>query len=417
MSDITVTEQINGYTIEWPPPASLTARITRLRTPSDGQVRGELEIRHAQNGKETLLLVPTQFNFSSEITRSKFAKQLSQKLDTKIEWRGIFDYLGQKVQELARAGEPVIELNTGDDINPPEYLIYPLIIKNYPNVIFGDPSSSKSTIAVILAQVAILPWTDNPMGLIAPEHSIKVLYLDWEADAETIQWQTTMLQRGIDHMGVMCLNYRHCAQSLISDLSEIQSHIIATGADLIIIDSQGLAAGGELKETQPALDFYKGLRQLKTTSLILAHNSKDRETKTRSIYGNQFFTAQARNIWEIRKRQEPGSDEIDIVLFHRKPPPFGKTHKALGFKIVFDNQAGKMNIKPSDPKTVTEFLEQMGLKTQILEVLRDGAMSPKDLATALDEPVNQITARCNELKKQGKIVKVGDLWGLVTELA
>jgi len=410
-----IDELINGYLITWPAPWYLSAQVSRLRTPRDGQVRGELEIRHTNGTKESVLLVPTQFNFSSELTRAKFAEKLKDKIDLEIEWREVFDYLSQKIQELARGGEPAIEITTAGDIKPPEYLVYPLIVKKYSNVIFGDPSSFKTTIAVILTQVVILPWHDNPMGLAAPDHSIKVLYLDWETDAETIQWQTVTLQRGIEHIGVMGLHYRHCAQPLTNDLEEIRRDIADIKAELVIIDSQGLAAGGELKETQSALGFYAALRRLKVTSLILAHNSKDRESKTRSIYGNQFFTAQARNISEVRKNQEPGSNEIDIALFHRKSPPFAGLHRPLGFKIVFDNDVGTMNIKPSDPKTVGEFLEQMGLKSQILEALKSGSMTVSELSEMLDKPANQIKARCNELKKKGKLVKIGESWGLAND--
>lgn len=410
-----VTELINGYLIEWETPANLKAKVNRLHISSDGQVKGQLEIRHNQNGQETYALVPTQFNFSTESTRTRFAKQLSDKLAIDVEWREVFDYLSQKVQELARGGEPVIELVTGRDIAPPEYLLYPLIVKNYPNVIFGDPSAAKSTIAVILSQVMMLPWSDNPLGLMVPKHKVVVLYLDWEADAETIQWQTTMLQRGIEGVEILALHYRHCSQPLANDLDEIKWHIGATKANMLIIDSQGLAAGGELKETQPAISFYTGLRALKVTSLILAHNSKDKETKTRSIYGNQFFTAQARNVWELRKNQEMGSSEMDMALFHRKPPPFAGVHKPLGFKIVFDNEVGKMDIRQSDPKTVGEFLEQMSLKSRIIEELKDGAMLTKELAEALDVSTNQIKARCNELKHKGIVIKIEDKWGLSSE--
>ena len=410
-----VTELINGYLIEWASPANLKAKVNRLHISSDGQVKGQLEIRHNQNGQESYALVPTQFNFSTESTRTRFAKQLSDKLDIKIEWAEVFDYLSQKVQELARGGEPVIELITGKDVAPPEYLLYPLIIKNYPNVIFGDPSAAKSTIAVILSQVMMLPWHDNPLGLSVPKYKVVVLYLDWEADAETIQWQATTLQRGIEGVEVLAMHYRHCAQPLANDLDELKWHIGTIGANMLIIDSQGLAAGGELKDTQPAISFYAGLRALKVTSLILAHNSKDKDTKTRSIYGNQYFTAQARNVWEVRKSQEAGSSEMDIALFHRKPPPFAGVHKPLGFKIVFDDQGGKMNIKQSDPRTVGEFMDQMSLKSRIIEELKGGSMLTKELAEVLDSSPNQIKARCNELKHKGQVIKVGEKWGLSSE--
>ncbi len=411
MSKPKIIETIGGYLFTWED-MNLSISTNRIRVhTSDGRVTGELLIKDLEG---TILYPQTSFNFNAERTRNSLVKTLSDQ-DSQRQWGDIINQLSVMVIDKARQGEPVIELTTIGDVKPPEYILHPLIVKNYPNVIFGDPSSAKSTIATVLAQVIMLPWGDNPMGLIAPKESIKVLYLDWETDADTIQWQTTMLQRGIDGMGFMSLPYRQCSQPLANDIEQIKSRIADAKAKLIIIDSQGLAAGGELKETQSALGFYAALRGLKTTSLILAHNSKDRETKTRSIYGNQFFTAQARNVWEVRKNQEADSKELDIALFHRKPPPFAGLHKPLGFKIIFDTEAGRMNIRPSDPKTVGEFLEQMGLKSQILEALKSGSMTVKELSDTLEKPANQVKARCNDLKGKGKLVKMGENWGLSHE--
>ena len=74
------------------------------------------------------------------------------------------------------------------------------------------------------------------------------------------------------------IKYRSCALPLYQDLEQIKEAIDYYGANLLIIDSLGLASGGEPKETEPALKFFAALRQLKTTSLILGHNSKNSET-------------------------------------------------------------------------------------------------------------------------------------------
>ena len=410
-----VTDNINGFTFSWPDYgiSIVAGRIQVHRT--DGRVSGEIYVQAVNGSGNTIIIYPpTSYNFSADRTRKELTRSLITK-NPELPWNEIVDQLCFGVQERARKGEPVVELTTIGNVKPPEYILYPLIVKNYPNVIFGDPSASKSTLAVILAQVVMLPWSDNPMGMTAPNRSIKVLYLDWETDADTIQWQTTMLQRGMVDTEILFLQYRQCSQPLAQDIEQIKTHIADTKADLIIIDSLGLAAGGELKETQSALSFYAALRNLKTTSLILAHNSKDRESKTRSIYGNQFFTAQARNVWELRKNQDTDSDELAIALFHRKPPPFSKLHKPLGFKLVYNNEAGKMTIEHSDPKTVGEFLEQMGLKSQILEALKSGAKTNKELATELESSEHQVRSRCGDLKKQKKIDKQNDKWVLLYE--
>jgi len=410
-----IVDLINGYVLSWAD-YGISINASRIQVhKSDGHVSGEIYVQATNgDGKIVTIYPPTSYNFSADRTRKELARNLTTK-NPKLPWTELVEQLCYGVQERARKGEPVIELTTIGNIKPPEYLLYPLIVKNYPNVIFGDPSSSKSTIAVIIAQVVMLPWADNPMGMTEPNRSVKVLYLDWETDADTIQWQTTMLQKGIEGMEIMFLNYRQCSQPLASDIEQIKSHIADTKAELIILDSLGLASGGELKETQSALGFYSALRGLKITSLILAHNSKDRESKTRSIYGNQFFTAQARNVWEVRKTQELDSSEIDIALFHRKPPPFSGLHRPIGFKIVFDNAVGKMNIEQSDPKTKIEFLEQMGVKTQILEALKSGAMSNKELAESLEISEHQVRSRCGELRKRKKIDRQNEKWVLIYE--
>jgi len=407
----TITDKISGYVFNWDDYgiSITTNRINVHKT--DGRVTGELFVDAVNgNGEMVTIYPPTSYNFSSDRTRNQLAKSLLIK-NSKVPWADMVDQLCFGVQDRARKGEPVQELQTSGDIKPPEYLLNPLIIKNYPNVIFGDPSSSKSTLAVILTQVLMLPWDDNPMGLIAPDRSIKVLYLDWETDADTIRWQTTMLQRGMD-AGVLFVSYRQCSQPLASDIEQIKMRISETEAEVVIIDSLGLAAGGELKETQPALGFFSSLRELKVTSLILAHNSKDRESKTRSIYGNQYYTAQARNVWEVRKNQDTDSSEMDIVLFHRKPPPFAGLHKSLGFKIVFDNEAGVMNISPSDPKRVAEFLEQMGTKQRILELLKEGSLTNDEIKDSLDISRSNTDQTLKRLKDKELIVKVGNKWGI-----
>ena len=404
-----ITDKSNGYVLTWQD-YGISVTVNRLQVhKSDGRVSGEILIDALNgDGNPVTIYPPTSYNFSTNRTRKELANSLKEK-NPKIPWADIVDQLCYGVQDRARKGEPVQELFTSDDILPPEYFLEPVIIKNYPNVIFGDPSSAKSTLAVILTQVLMLPWHDNPIGLIAPKKPVSVLYLDWETDANTIQWQTTMLERGLG-MGTLSIKYRHCSQPLVFDAEEIKAHIVNNSSEVIIIDSLGLAAGGELKETQSALSFFASLRELKVTSLILAHNSKDREAKTRSIYGNQYFTAQARNIWEIRTVQEYDSNEMDIALFHRKPPPFAGRSKPLGLKIIFDND--KMNIEPREPRNISEFLEQMGTKQRIIELLKGGALSNTEIKEALEITKSNTDVTIKRLKDRGQIVKVNNKWGL-----
>ena len=117
-----VTELINGYLLEWGPPYKLSARVSRLRIDGHGEVRGQLEINRTDGTKATLL-VPAQFNFSSETSRSRLATQLKSKLALDIEWKEVFDQLCQEVQELARTGDSAVEIFPDPNSPAPEQLL------------------------------------------------------------------------------------------------------------------------------------------------------------------------------------------------------------------------------------------------------------------------------------------------------
>jgi len=184
-----------------------------------------------------------------------------------------------------------------------------------------------------------------------------------------------------------------------------------------------MAVGGDLNATEPALNFWSAWRQLKTTSLILAHVRKNESDSTaaRSVYGNQYYTAEARCIWEVKKQQEAGEDCLEIALFNRKPPPFAKVHNSMGLHFDFDEIdengiAHAVKVCANDPENVADFVKQMGVKgtqIQILDLLREGAKSNDEISELLGLTKNNTYVAINRLTKKDKIVKLqGGKWGL-----
>jgi hypothetical protein len=211
----------------------------------------------------------------------------------------------------------------------------------------------------------------------------------------------------------LSLKYRHCALPLAQDVDQIHRHIHDNKAEVIIVDSLGLACGGDLKEPASALSFFSALRQLKTTSLILAHTSKHPETKRKTVFGSIFFEAQARSIWEIWKRQDMGEDEMDIALFHRKPPPFQKLCQPVGMHIEFGTDT--IRVSPARPRTISEFLSGLSTRMQIEELLKRGPMSTREIMQNLEISRTSADSALKRSKDKGRIVKVGDKWGLCAE--
>jgi len=410
LSKPTILDSVGGYIFTWDED-KIRINVSRIKIHSDGTVKGEILIQATDSKIKHSHLHQAQFNFSSSSTRISLAKTLAQRLNS-IDWYAILEQLSHYTLEKIRIGEPVQTLIAGDEIRPPEYILKPYIVRNYPTIIFGDRSGFKSTISLVLSQLVMLPWKSNLLGLNVPEKSVKCLYLDWETDRDTVLWQLTRLERGSE-IGGAAIEYRKCALPLSQDLEQITTHIANTGAEIIFIDSLGPACGGDLKEAGSAISFFTSLRQLNTTAVILAHTSKDKETKHKSVFGSIFFEAQARVIWEIQKRQEADENEVDVALFNRKPPPFAGTHRPLGYKINFTDDS--INISTSDPRTVGEFVDRMSAQERILQLLTEGQLSSKDIMERLEVNRNTLDSGIKRLRDRNKIVKVGDKWDLAYE--
>ncbi len=400
------TKTVTGYDIVWGD-EKIIAHIYRLHTHHDGRITGDIKLILGAKKHEE----PTfNFNFNSARTRKELINSLNEKYP-EWKWQPIIDELCRQVQKLIEIGQPVQEMWAGLDdvvVSPPEYLLNPLIVKNMPNVIFGDPGTFKSTIALALAGILLLKDVDNPLHLVPYKQEIASLFLDWENDYETTHWQQIRLRNGLDLPPVV-ISYRKCSLPLVRDLTQIKKQIEDSKSQLLIVDSVGLACGGELKETQPALDFYAGLRQLEITSLLLAHTKKE-DGLVKTMYGNVYFEAQARNIWEIRKVQEAGELDIDIALFNTKPPPFAKKHKPLSYHITFEED--KIMIEQRDATSIPEFVERMGNNQRILNHLKTGAYEPTEIAEALGIKQSSVRVALLRLKAKNLVVKVGEKYGL-----
>ncbi len=402
-----IKETVSGYIFSWEE-EHISVEVSRLHNHNDGRITGELAISTTMPGYSPHLH-QAQFNFSATRSRNELSRVLDERYGKLADWPTLLEQLCFYTLDRMRRGEPVVELRAGDNIKPPKYLLDPLILKNNPSIIYGDPGTAKSTVALIISQ--LMANTDDNFGLeiIPPSQPIRCLYLDYETDEDTVRWLLTKLQRGTGFSQAV-LPYRRCALPLATDLEQINRHIHDTGADVIIIDSLGLACGGDLKDPQAALGFFSALRQLRVTSLILAHTAKNPETKKRSVFGSVFFEAQARSIWEVWKRQDLGESEMDIALFNRKPPPFQKLFHPVGMHIDFG--VDTIEVSAAQPRNVSEFLAGLGTQMQIQEILKHGAISTKEITDTLDITRRAADSAIKRLRDKGKITKVGDKWGL-----
>ena len=403
MSVPEIKNRVGGYTFEWKE-EQIKIEVSRIKNSSDGSVKGEVKIVSMRSGNHSHLH-QAQMNFVTSNTRRSLSKILEERC-AGVDWYAILEQLSVMTLDRSRGGEPLIELMSGEDVTPPEYLLHPILIKNYPTVFFGDPGSAKSTLSIIISQLLMLPWHDNTLGFEVPEQPVRVLYLDWETDESTIQWQMTCLQRGMKLPALM-LSYRRCALPLAQDIDQLKKYIDEARADVIIIDSLGLACGGELKDAAPAIAFFGALRQLRTTSVILAHTAKNKEGENggRSIYGSVFFEAQARSVWQVTK--DINGESIEISLNHMKSPPFQKKQPALGIQIDYDAN-GYMTIKLCEPddSSVNAYIEKIETQSNILNCIKSGLNTASAIADKLKISQNAVRIQLTRMKKKQMIINI-----------
>jgi len=376
---------------------------------SDGQA--ELTFWH-DNAEHTLLLLQTKANLLSSSNTVSLVRRLQNCNDglRYLPWDWILTCITYKVTQKARQGESVEDIwPSEDDSLAPAYLVEPILYLNHPAVIFGDYGSLKSLLALVIVYVAQLPYPDNNLGLITAGESTPCLYLDYEDDPSSFRKRWGAIQKGFGIEAPMPILYRRMTNTLADSMDGLEQIKKDKDIKLLIVDSLGPAARGNLNDPEPAIRYHEALRKLGITSLTLAHNSKDLLTKRRTIFGSVFFTNLARSVWECKAEQETGEDEAVISLSHRKAN-LSKLHPPLGYRFSFTDKT--ITIAKADLRD-TGLSSELPLKLRVKDLLRGGAMTVKDIAGALDANEGSIKTIVNRLAKDGITVKTGESWGLI----
>jgi hypothetical protein len=414
MTQPVVVCDVGGYTFAWTD-EQIKISTTGVRNhSSDGRVTGVLKIETTAPGYKPLLHSPAQFNFMATRSRDELAKRLTTRFK-EIDWYARLEQVCNEVITRAQLGEAMVEIDTCEDMEPPKWLLEPILLEGLPTVVFGDRGSAKSTLCLAWAQILKLPWDDNPLDIVAPERTYHSLYLDWEVSEKALRWQCKKLQNGMSS-GPFFQFYRRMTRPLASDIEAVQRLVTQSESEVIFIDSLGPASGGDLNSTEPALAFFEALGSLRTskggpvTPCILAHTAKN-QTGKRSVYGNGFFENEARNIWEIRALQEPGDETLEVGLFHTKSSPFHGRLRPFGYKLSYTDTSTR--IAPQNPEDTRGFEENLGLRRRIiLHVTDNGPKSAKDIASEINVTLKAVQNATAFLKKKNelRVFNDGGFW-------
>jgi len=395
---------INKNTFKWPE-HGLTVNVERITD----EGKAELFFYYDNGTGRKLLHLGNANLMSSTMPRPYITALSTRGLD--IDWQTVLTYIVNDTMEHLRQGEPVTWLNSDYGKKRPEYLLPPLFIKNAANIIYADKSSAKSLFMTLVTISLSLPWYNNEIGFkISKDARHVVLFLDWENDAAITGWQKECLVRGME-LEWCDIPYLHCSRPLTDSIEHIKNKVTEIKADVVIIDSLGMAVGDDLNLTKPAFNFYSALRQLPVTPIIIAHTSKDITSKRKTVYGNAYYENEARCVWEVSKAQERGSNELTITLHHRKAPPFAGYHEPLAWRFIFEGD--KTMVEQCNPESdKREHSESITDTEAVLVILETEArpLLPREIQNLADPPRagDNIRKACERLKKSNKIKRNED---------
>lgn len=394
--------------------AAIEVIATRLHESREKEVGGWLAISGMGKDMPHRLLIPTSFNFSSLQRRERTASTLNGRLNA-VAWDELLEDACARVIEHWNHRNPAESwLDYDNEAEAARFLIEPFIIQNDINLIFGDGGSGKTNTALLLLILAALPFTDNPFRLNVTESPINCLLLDWETGPKRIRYRIKALLKGLDLPPTLSIHYQRCSHPLADNIEQTQELVASVKAQLVIIDSLGMAAGGDLNATQPALQFFGALRSLGDLSyLLLAHQAKNTEGR-KTPFGCVYYWNEPRNIWELRGQTDYEQSYADVGLFHAKGNDIPK-YMPVGFRFNFDRQNNIIRPELQDVRSVAEFVERLSLTDRIKEVLAQGALIPHEISVQLDIKEDLTRAMLHKLKGKNVVTKLSDgKWGLLS---
>ena len=314
---------------------------------------------------------------------------------------------------IARARKGFLEQDRANrfinvaDPGKPLFLIPELLQADVANVWFGNGSSMKTYLALLVATciAAPTPFMGRPV-----KHG-GVLLVDYENDASNWRFRLGRILQGLKLALDQDYPLEHwdaCGIPLVDQIEGIREKVLRSGTILVIIDSAAAACGGKPEDADITLSFFRALAKLGqgVTVLVIAHCTKGSDEM--NPFGSIFWTNQPRRTVNMSRTTEEDSDDMDIGIFVRKVNE-GRRPKPSAFHVHFDGEDGPVEITRTDIATVPELNKKRHKYLRIWDILLK-PMSTGNIASLLGEgfTADSVGALCRNYPKLFFQVNVSD---------
>lgn len=381
-------------------------------------VQSEITVsKRISETEEVILLGPVHHGLVSTTSHNQLVKYLNDlDKESKINWAGILAMVSRLGVAHLRTSHPAVDLRDYMELPSDRWALSPLLLEGEPTILFGNGGEGKSLTALaamlsLETGQCLLPG----LGVSSGHHG---LYLDWEStpDRHAIRTKQLMLGAGMDSKAIPIL-HQSCYGPLQDHAQQLRRIIDHEGVTFVIIDSAGMACGGEPSKEGNSLPFFDIVREWNVASMIIAHQTKDQ--RVGMPFGSVFWHNSARSTIEIKKVQEKGSDNLSVGLYHHKAND-SRLSRAFGFQYTWKGEGmdTRITVDPIDVQDVAELAEHTSLGERIIHlVVNAGPMTTSEIAEELDVASNQIRARVysnsSPLSRTGSVNSQGvALWDI-----
>ena len=356
---------------------------SRTRSPS-AEVIVQVSKKHYPNIRNETIY-RTRLNLISIQSKTKFVNEM-KRLIPPIEWKDVVENITEETLSRYREGNEVMKIGSIQDEGMPSYQAFPIIRSDGVNILFGQGAQGKSYISTFICML-VQSGMDHA-GIVTEQGN--VLYLDWEDSWQSVNRRVMALKKGnndtlhdIDHVDMS-------GTTIDTEMSSIIRMVEDRDISLVVIDSFGMAVGGNQNEGDYVKGVMSSLNELKASVLVIDHVSK--ENGDTPIASNYKQTS-ARNVWKIDKSQNLGANIVEVGLYHTKANN-SKLFAPVGLRLEFINdmydQTDRVLISPIDVENSDALADQLPVAKKIEKALTEAPMTVEQLITYTGSSINTV---------------------------
>ena len=275
----------------------------------------------------------------------------------------------------------VVRLSERERPGQRHFQVEGLVPERTATLVHGDSGHGKSYLVMIMAQCVALgtPF----LGMATTKAS--VLYVDWELDEEEQTRRAFEVAQGLGNSEPPDgFDYVRMDYSLADCLEWLAERVVTMPYGLLVLDSFGLACGGDPEAARFAIPFFRHLRSLRCSVLVVDHQSRiqpGQKYRDKDAFGSVYKRHLSRSAVQVQLLVED-QGKRGLVLRHTKSN-FGPLLPDIYAWMEFAGGGVSVDLASSEEMAQAGAADELSIKDQILVVLRESGPSTAEQVAEL----------------------------------